>query len=259
MADWNANQYMKFDRERTQPSVDLLNRIPLDTPKQIIDIGCGPGNSTAVLRSRYQNAKILGVDSSASMIERAKKDYPELSFALCDVPAGLRDLDQKFDLVFSNACLQWIPDHVTLIPKLMELLNPGGILAVQVPMNAEEPAYRVITDIISSPGWQKYFASLPPDSYILSPSEYCSLLSDCSGEYSLWQTRYFYSFSSQEQILEWVRGTRLRPYLAVLSESERRQFEAEILKGIVDSYPAEPNGSVLFRFLRLFFIAEKKL
>ena len=116
---WNSQQYLRFKTERTQPAIDLVNRINMDNPKRIIDIGCGPGNSTQVLASRYPNAYILGVDNSENMIETAKKNYPGLDFKICDVSVELSQFDSDFDIVFSNACIQWIPDHKNLIKELL--------------------------------------------------------------------------------------------------------------------------------------------
>ena len=149
MADWNSAQYLKFKNERTQPAVDLAMRIK-NNPKTIVDIGCGPGNSTKVLRDIFTDANILGIDNSPNMIEKAKSEHSDIDFDLCDALS----LDGKYDLLFSNACLQWIPNHDTLIPSLMEKLNDGGILAVQVPMNGEEPLFRLIREVANESKWE---------------------------------------------------------------------------------------------------------
>ncbi len=144
MTDWNSEQYLKFKNERTQPAMDLVNRINIDSPKKIIDIGCGPGNSTQILAQRFHNAYIVGVDNSLNMIETARRDYPNLDFKTCDASKDLSTLDNNFDIVFSNACIQWIPDHSQLLENMMGLLKPGGILAVQTPMNYNEPIHKII-------------------------------------------------------------------------------------------------------------------
>lgn len=155
MVTWDSEQYLRFKRERTQPARDLAMQLPPDdgSVTRVLDIGCGPGNSTAVLRERYPHAKILGVDSSPVMIETARKTYPDIDFQLCDVSARLDELPADFDVVFSNACIQWVPDHPHLIPGLLARLRVGGVLAVQTPMNYEEPIHRIIGGIVHSPAF----------------------------------------------------------------------------------------------------------
>lgn len=140
MAEWNSGLYRKFENQRTQPARDLAERIKGTNPHTVLDIGCGPGNSTAVLKAVFPCAQITGIDNSENMIQRAKSEYPDIQFELCDVHAILG----RYDVLFSNACLQWVPEHRTLIPELMSKLNDGGILAVQMPMNGDEPLYKII-------------------------------------------------------------------------------------------------------------------
>ena len=135
--NWNSEQYLKFKNERTQPAIDLANRISVQNPKKILDIGCGPGNSTEVLRRKYPDAYILGVDKSEEMIKTAKEKYPNLDFQICDAGAELSKLDHDFDIVFSNACIQWVPNHPQLLREMLGLLNENGVLAVQIPMNLD--------------------------------------------------------------------------------------------------------------------------
>lgn len=133
MSDWNSNQYMKFGAERTQPSIDLVNRIADINPNRILDIGCGPGNSTDRLAKQFPNADILGVDFSEDMLKEARTTYPELRFEHSCIPDDLDKLDGKFDLIFSNACIHWIPNHESLLPAIFDKLSDGGTLAVQIP------------------------------------------------------------------------------------------------------------------------------
>jgi trans-aconitate 2-methyltransferase len=147
MADWSSAQYLMFKNERTQPAIDLVNRINLENPKKVVDIGCGPGNSTQVLMDKFPNAYILGVDNSSNMIETAKKDHPNMDFKICDVGKDIASIGNDFDIVFSNACVQWIPNHNQLLKAMMGLLKPGGILAVQTPMNYQEPIHKIIGEI----------------------------------------------------------------------------------------------------------------
>lgn len=171
MTDWSSKQYLMFKNERTQPAIDLVNRIYIDDPQKILDIGCGPGNSTQVLAQRFPNAYILGIDKSSNMIETAKKDYPNLEFKICDVDKDLSILDNDFDVVFSNACIQWIPNHNKLLKNMIGLLKPNGILAVQIPMNYKEPIQKIINQVSSSEKWRSEFSS-NRIFYNLTQSEY---------------------------------------------------------------------------------------
>lgn len=256
MADWNSAGYLKFVNERTQPAVDLINRIDKENPLKIIDIGCGPGNSTEVLAKRFPNAKILGADNSPNMIEAAEKKYPNLQFVLCDASKDLISLDNDFDIVFSNACIQWIPNHNELLKNMMGLLRQGGVLAVQTPMNYNEPIHQIIGEVSASEKWASRFPN-KRIFYNLSQSGYYDLLSDISADFVLWQTTYFHKMKSHGDIMEWYRSTGLRPYLDVLSEDDKHEFERDVYDKLTAAYPKQKNGEIIFRFPRFFFIANK--
>ena len=143
MGKWDANQYLKFENQRTLPAIDLANRIKDLAPATVLDIGCGPGNSTNIVKKAFPDADVIGIDSSQDMIEKAKLNYPDITFKLLDA----NSLTERYDVIFSNACLQWIPDHAHLIPYLIkDHLNDGGVIAVQIPMNGEEPLFRIIRE-----------------------------------------------------------------------------------------------------------------
>ncbi|WP_058303037.1 methyltransferase domain-containing protein [Gorillibacterium timonense] len=256
MADWNSKQYLLFANERTQPAIDLANRIQGISPRRIIDIGCGPGNSTAVLAKRFPDASILGIDQSEAMIAAAKADYPELDFVVCDAEVDLPTLGGGFDIVFSNACIQWIPNHPKLLRDMAALLEPGGILAVQTPMNDKEPIHRIIQEVTASEKWRPYISE-PRIFYNLQQEEYFDLLAEITPQFTLWETVYFHKMKSHEAIMEWYRGTGLRPYLNALPEEKKPEFEQEILERVIESYPVQQNGEIIFRFPRFFFMANK--
>lgn len=157
MFKWNSNQYLKFESERTQPSIDLANRIKILHPINIIDIGCGPGNSTQVLCERYPDSKVLGVDMSDDMIKTARETHDNAEFMVCYVEREIDKISEKYDIVFSNACIQWIPNHELLLKNMMNLLNEGGALAVQIPMNYNEPIHKIIRNISTNEKWAKKF------------------------------------------------------------------------------------------------------
>ena len=252
MADWNSNLYLKFEKERTQPAIDLANRLRGYHPGRIADLGCGPGNSTAVIRSVFPEAEIIGLDHSSNMIDRARAEHPGLQFQLCDVS----ELSGEFDMLFSNACLQWLPDHHALLPRLMGLLRPGGVLAVQIPMNQDEPLFRMIREVSSQPQWG--FRDIYFDvNEALEPPGYYDILCGCSSAFQMWETVYCHSLPSHEALIDWVRGTRLRPYLEALDSEGAAAFERELLLRVRDVYPIQKDGNVLLRFRRFFFAPER--
>lgn len=250
MSDWNAAQYLKFNVQRTQPALDLAMRVRNLNPKTAADIGCGPGNSTAVLAAAFPDADILGIDSSANMIERAKKEHPDLKFMLCDALS----LEGRYDLLFSNACLQWIPDHAVLIPSLMNKLNDGGVLAVQMPMNGEEPLFRLISETVDHWGLSNIKSQL---NETLTPREYFDILVSCSSDFDIWETKYYHTLADHKALVDWVKGTRLRPYLDFLGKENGESFEAEILERSKELYPTASDGSVILGFRRFFFTATR--
>lgn len=254
---WDSDQYLKFERERTQPSIDLAARIPLGDAHRVLDIGCGPGNSTRVLQTRFPRAEILGIDSSAEMVEAARKAHADLRFEVLDAGSRLGDLTPGFDVVFSNACIQWIPDHPRLLREMLGLLRPGGVLAVQTPMNYEEPIHQIILETIARPDWKDAFAH-PRIFYNLEQGAYVDVLAELADGFTVWQTTYFHILPGHTAILEWYRGTGLRPYLSALPEERRTAFEQEIFGQIVARYPKQRNGEVIFRFPRFFFTATAK-
>lgn len=253
---WDSAQYLKFKRERTQPSIDLIGRIALSDPETILDVGCGPGNSTEQLKRRYPNAAVYGVDNSEEMLFAAREKYPDIRFGSCDASRELGKLGETYDIVFSNACIQWIPDHPKLLRELMCLLKKGGVLAVQVPMNYDEPIHRIIEETIRTEKWREKIGE-PRIFHTLSLEAYYDLLSGLTPEFSMWETVYFHRMRSHADIMEWYGGTGLRPYLDRLSPEEGEAFRADIFRAVERAYPKRANGEIIFRFPRLFFTAVK--
>lgn len=254
MADWSATQYLKFRNERTQPAIDLVNRIDHINPEKIIDIGCGPGNSTMVLANRFKTAYILGVDNSENMIAKAKVDCPGPDFRICDVSGDLSGLGHDFDVVFSNACIQWVPDHKQLLRNLLGLLKKDGVLAIQIPFNYSQPIQKIIREVSASEDWKDYFPKWRVF-HTLTAGEYFDLLSGISSTFNIWETTYYHVMKSYQDILEWYRGTGMRPYLDVLSDEKKNEFEQAVLNRLFEYYPRQSNGDIIFRFPRLFFTA----
>ena len=255
MPDWNPVQYEKFLKDRTRPAIDLANRLDVSSPGSILDLGCGPGNSTKVLKNRFPAARIVGADNSADMLAKARELYPDIAFISLDANGDLHEAGEKFDIVFSNACIQWLPNHRELLPKLMTLLNPGGILAVQIPMQREHPVHRIIHELAGTAKWSD---KLNPRQYNnLTAEEYFDVLSDLSGDFEIWETTYCHRMPGYESIIEWYQGTGLRPYLEQLSKSDADGFISDIYAELKHRYRIQKNGEILFRFPRLFFTVRK--
>lgn len=257
MSDWNSEQYLKFKKDRTQPSIDLTNRLDIENPKSILDIGCGPGNSTAVLKKRYPDAYVLGADFSPNMIEKAKTDYNEIDFMLFDATKDFKKLNHKFDIVFSNACIQWVPNHQKLLRDMMGILNSKGIMAIQIPISEEQAVHKVIHKVTHREKWNSQFTSTR-EFYTLTESEYFDILADISADFNIWKTIYCHRMPSHQSIIEWYKGTALRPYLDVLDDAEKAEFERDILAELKTEYPIQSNGEIIFRFPRLFMLAVKQ-
>jgi len=253
--DWNPEQYLKFDKERTQPSIDLLSRLSI-WPETIIDIGCGPGNSTRILFQRWPYAKVTGVDISPAMIEKAKTDCPQHDWRVLD--AGSDEIAGKFDLVFSNAAIQWIPNHAELLNKFYHLLTDKGTVAVQLPLFWDMPLGKAIEQIAMNSRWNKLTAGVRNLFAIHDSSFYYHHLSSLFSSVEIWETSYLHIMDSHLSILDMIKSTGLRPYHERLGTDEnRKSFEDEILKEIGKDYPLQKNGKVIFPFKRLFFIAHR--
>jgi trans-aconitate 2-methyltransferase len=257
MPTWDADIYLRFAEERTRPCRDLAARVAIDAPRRVVDLGCGPGNSTQVVAERWPDAQVVGLDSSREMIVAAAKAYPGWQFELADIAAWSADSDERPDVVFSNAALQWVPDHAALFPRLLEQVAPGGALAVQVPANLHAPAHRLMRELAASANWRDRLPAAGVREWnVHEPPYYFDALAPRAARVDLWTTEYIQVMPSAEAIVDWYRGTGLRPFLDALStDAEREQFSAEYLAAIGTAYPPQANGQVLFPFRRLFVIA----
>jgi len=254
--EWNPEKYLKFTIERLQPSIDLIYRIKHSQPKSIIDIGCGPGNSTMLLASKWPESKILGLDNSSIMIDQAKQDYPNQEWILAD--AFSYEFDDKFDIIFSNAVIQWIPNHEQLIKKFYIMLSNEGVLAVQVPLFWEMRLGILIDKVALDPRWSVFTGDVSQIFTIHDHSFYYNQLSKHFKSIEMWQTDYVHIMDSQESILDMIRSTGLKPYLMRISNEEiKKKFELEVLKKIKIAYPLQEDAKVLLPFKRLFFICKK--
>jgi trans-aconitate 2-methyltransferase len=257
--DWSAAQYLKFNAERTRPSRDLLEQVPLKSPKHVVDLGCGPGNSTEVLVSHYPESKVVGMDSSPDMIAKAKATLPGVEFALGDLttyrPEG------SVDLFFSNAVFQWLTadDRIRVIKNLFEAQAPGGVFAFQVPDNFNEPSHEAMRSVASTGPWAETLEPLQPArDQFQSPQELYDELCPLSSSLNIWHTYYQHVLENHEAVVEWVKGTGLRPFIDPLGPEQKEQFLDEYLQRVKKLYPASRDGKVLLRYPRLFLVAVRK-
>lgn len=254
---WDPGQYLKFRNERTQPSIDLAARVDLAAPASILDVGCGPGNSTEVLHARWPAAGITGLDSSPAMVAQARAAHAWGDWVCADA-AALGDPSHRssWDLVFSSATLQWIPDHEHLVPRLFGLVKPGGVLAVQVPANSGSPLHRSLVRAADDPRWHRHTAGCAANLVYHEPSFYCGLLCGLAGRLEIWETTYHHALADHRALIEWYRGTGMRPCLERLPDDvSRRAFEEAVLEGCRVDYPPQPDGRIVYPFQRLFFVA----
>lgn len=254
MSTWNAKHYLKYGDDRTRPAIDLAARIRIDRPAVIADLGCGPGNSTQILRDRWPQSKIFGIDNSPQMIEAAKLAYPEHNWLLADVSQWTPSV--PVDLVFSNAALQWIPDHGALLPRLLSTVAPGGAQAFQIPSGTFATVRTIIHEISQRPAWSERMSGARNALTMQSPAFYYDALAKISTHLDIWETEYSHVLENAAAIVDWMSSTGLRPFLAALNtDAERNDFTSELLQRVRDAYPIRADGKVLFPFRRTFVIA----
>lgn len=256
MSDWNPALYSRFEEERTRPAAELLARVPLDRPQHVVDLGCGPGNSTELLARRYPQAHLLGLDHSEAMLAAARKRLPSIGFEACDIarwkPAA------PVDLAFANASLQWVPDHERLMPQLLAGVAPGGALAVQVPDNLDEPSHVAMREIGAG---ARFAASIGEAaavrSRILPAQRYYDLLAP-HAQVDVWMTTYHHVMADAAAIVGWLRATGLKPFLEPLPSRLQEVFLAEYERRIDAAYPPRTDGKRLLAFPRLFIVARRR-
>lgn len=254
MADWDPDNYLRFEDHRTRPAAELAAHVRVTAPETVIDLGCGPGNSTQVLRQRWPDAYILGLDSSPGMISSARENHPGQRWEIGDI--GTWSSDQPYDVVFSNAALQWVPDHSRLVPHLFRQVRPGGALAFQIPSRTYCHAQLLIDEVADDASWAPRMQAARSALTIEDPAVYYDLLAPAARTVDMWETVYYQVMDSPAAIVEWISCTGLRPYLEALdSDHERQEFIAALLDRVESSYPLQQDGKVLFPFRRTSVIA----
>ncbi|HEV2442632.1 MAG TPA: trans-aconitate 2-methyltransferase [Steroidobacteraceae bacterium] len=252
--DWSPASYLRFEDERTRPALDLLARVRPDGVRRIVDMGCGPGNSTELLANRYPEAEILGLDSSPAMLEAARQRLPGVHFELADAAAWVPNPD--VDLVFANAVYQWIPGNLGQLARVLAALREKATLAVQMPDNLDEPSHRLMREVALAGPWGGHLDGAARDP-LPSARAYYEAFRPFAARIDIWRTTYCHVLRGAEAIVDFVRSTGLRPFLDPLSEPERTEFMATYTARIAAAYPSLTDGQVLLYFPRLFLVAER--
>jgi trans-aconitate 2-methyltransferase len=256
MADWDASLYLTFEDERTRPARDLLARVPSHVARRVVDLGCGPGNSTELLAERFPATDILGLDMSDDMLAEARRRLPSVRFEKADV--GPWEPADPIDLVFANAVLQWVGDHARLLPRLMRFLAPGGVLAIQMPDNLDEPSHGLMRETAREGPWAQALgeAALARER-LLAPRAYFDVLAPFADRIDIWRTEYQHALADHDAICTWLRATGLKPFLDPLAPAERISFLAAYKERLEGAYPPLVDGRVLLAFPRLFIVARR--
>ena len=250
---WDPTQYLRFGDERLRPALDLLARIPAEAPAHVVDLGCGPGNVTTVLKFRWPDADVLGIDSSAPMLVRARAAAPGCRFEQGDF--GSWTPGTAPDVLYSNAALHWLGDHATLFPRLLSLVAPGGVMAVQMPGMHAAPLRALQYEVAAQGPWAATLAGIGSAPPILDPGGYWDLLRPRCASLDIWETTYLHALSGQDAAAQWAAGTSLRPFLDALPPDLRTQYFAAYAEALRPHYPRQADGATLLPFRRVFMVA----
>ena len=250
---WDPTQYLAFSNERLRPALDLLAQVPLSAPAHAVDLGCGAGNVTAILKQRFAASDVLGVDGAESMLANARIAAPACRFESADfatwTPAS------PPDLIYSNAALHWVTHHDILFPRLLSLLAPGGVLAVQMPYMHDAPLRALQNEIARNGPWSQYLDEAGYARGLMPVEQYYDLLRPRAARLDLWETTYLHVLTGEDAVTEWAAGSSLRPFLARLPPDQAAGFRAAYSAALRPHYPRRPDGTTLLPFRRFFFIA----
>ncbi len=255
MNRWNPATYLKFAGERLRPALDLIARIDMDAPGRIFDLGCGAGNVTRLLAERWPGSVVTGVDSSAEMLEEARARQPNLGWVEADLAAWTPE--QPVDVLFSNAALHWLDDHRVLFPRLVQGLGAGGIMAVQMPRNHDQPSHQAMVAAAEAGSWYDRLRPHLRTRPVAPPDVYADILSPVTSSLDIWETVYWHILEGDNPVVEWTKGTALRPLLGALDGEERKAFLGDYAARVGRAYPRRNDGTTLFPFRRLFIVARR--
>ena len=251
---WDPSLYLAFASERLRPAVDLLSRISLESPRGIVDLGCGAGNVTRLLAERWPEAEITAMDSSPEMLARAAAVVPKARFAEADIATW--SPPSPVDLVFSNASLHWLPAHRELFPRLASWVAPGGRLAVQMPASFALASHTAAYEAAAEGPWRESLRHSREQAGVHELEEYFAWLSPCVRALDLWETTYLHVLDGEDPVTEWFKSTLLLPFLDALPELEREPFLEAYRRRVKAAYPRQPSGKTLMPMRRLFIVAE---
>lgn len=249
---WDPDRYLTYAGERGRPFLDLLARVGAQAPGEVVDLGCGPGNLTGVLAERWPEARVVGIDSSPEMVERARRQPQRVDYLVGD----LREWrpDRPVDVLVSNATLQWVPGHLGLLGQLADAVAPGGWFAFQVPANFDQPSHVLRAELAAEPAYAEHTAGVAvPSSH--DPVVYYDALAALGADVEVWETTYTHVLRGPDPVFTWVSGTGARPTLEALPGELREPFEAELKRRLAAAYPARADGTVLLPFRRVFAVA----
>jgi trans-aconitate 2-methyltransferase len=255
---WNPSEYLKFSDHRDRPFFDLVAQVQTASARGVADLGCGTGHLSATLIERFPTARVWGVDSSPEMLTAAQQ-YTRpgrLEFVRADLSSWTPP--QTLEVIVSNAALQWVPNHAALIPRLAGLLGDGGWLAIQMPANFDAPSHTLLRDLTSNPRWKVQLEGSAEPRHSMPTQWYINQLHDLGFRVNAWETTYEQILSGENPVLEWVKGTALRPVLARLEGAERDEFLAAYGARLLEAYPAQTFGTLL-PFKRQFIVAQRSV
>jgi len=253
---WDPAQYQHFSDERSRPFFDLLARVGAQAPDTVVDLGCGPGTLTVALTRRWPGAVVRGIDNSAEMIEAAQALPDGAGQRLSFVQGDVRDWkpDGGVDVIVSNAVLQWVPDHLPVLARWAGFLQAGGWLAFQIPGNYDQPSHVALRELASDRRWHSLLAGVQLNRQAADPAQYLDLLTKAGFEVDAWETTYLHVLHGEDPVLDWYKGTGLRPVLAALRPEQAAEFLDEYRARMSEAYPAASYGTV-FPFRRVFVVA----
>jgi trans-aconitate 2-methyltransferase len=256
---WNPKQYLRFSDHRLRPAIELLERVPLESPKLIFDLGCGTGNVTRIVAERWHCARVYGLDNSTEMLQKAQDQPGEIQWLEVDIKNWIPD--EAPDLIFSNAALHWVERHQDLFPRLASSLNRGGCLAVQMPLSWDATSHRLMRETLADGGaagrplGSEALRAAVARRWVEDAEFYYDILANDARNVDIWETEYLHVLAGEDPVLEWVKGTGLRPILNGLEDDERDVFLAQYRCRLRDAYPVKSNGCTLYPFRRLFIVA----
>jgi trans-aconitate 2-methyltransferase len=256
---WSPEQYLRFGGHRLRPVIDLIAAIDSATPERVIDLGCGPGNATMLLRARWPGCALTGLDNDVEMLARARRDFPDERWVEGDIADWSRSAeDGRWDVVFTNAALQWLPEHEDLLPRVMGRVRPGGVFACQMPHNFAAASHRLLRETMGEARWSDRLRAFARWEPVAEPDAYYDILRPHAAALDIWETEYLQVLEGENAVLEWVKGSALTPVRETLAADEFAAFTARYGDRLREAYPRRADGTTLLPFRRLFIVARAR-